>query len=307
MTDPGQLTEKSPHHGFQIESKPQQPRRIHPRLAILVGVILLGVILIIFGSGSSQASSGQRISSIRHQKDSLSAQEYQFTGQGKILGGSAETWIIGGVPIFTGDQTQSDGRIHPGDMVSIVGHITKNGGWVAERISPIGEEESFFSFAGPLESISQDTWQVAGITLTVNQETRLGEGIPIGEFVLATFQVQPDDSWLALEIQALSALEKARIPTNTPTPTPTLTPTPTPFLQKPSSPDKSLSPNKPASPEKPEKPDKPEKPKKPKKPKKSSSLDNGLQSHGDLVIAFADLSKDRQNARFGSPSTEPIF
>jgi hypothetical protein len=150
------------------------------------------------------------------------------------------------VPILVGGQTQTEGEIHPGGSVSLVGHIAESGRWVAERIVPISEDESFFTFAGPLESKDKDSWQVAGVTLALNENTRLGEAIPLGEIVLATFQAQPDGSWLALQIQALSALELLRIPTVTPTPEPTPTPSPTAKrpteqIQKPP-----LSDNKPA-------------------------------------------------------------
>lgn len=212
----------------------RQNKWIRPRWAILAGMVLLGLLLVALGIGSSLASTDQSVSSLQHQKDLISPQEYQFTGQGKLTGGSAETWVIGGVPIVTGDLARTEGRIQPGDTISLVGHITKNGAWVAERISVIDETSSFFSFAGPLESKSDDAWQVAGITLAIDEKTILGNGIPLGELVLATFQVQPDDTWLALEIQAISALEKARTPTTTPTPT--ITPSPTATNTPPSSP-----------------------------------------------------------------------
>jgi len=129
------------------------------------------------------------------------------------------------VPVITGDITKIEGSIHPGDQVSVVGHITRNGGWIAERIASISEEQTYFSFVGPLESITDSASQIAGISLAIDENTNLGDNLAIGELVLATFQVQPDNTWLALDIQSLSALEKARTPTITPTSTATPTPT----------------------------------------------------------------------------------
>jgi len=212
---------------------------LRSRAVLLVGLAILAILLVAIGSGKSQASIDQNIFAARQQKNLPSPGEYQFTGQGKLSAGSAETWIVGGVPVLINGQTQSEGTIHPGEPVSLVGHILENGDWAVERIVPIDEEESFFSFAGPLDSTNDDIWQVAGIALDVDENSVLGKAIPIGEFVLATFQVQPDGSWLALQIQALSALEKERTPTVTPTPTITPTPTASPTASQKSAPNDS--------------------------------------------------------------------
>ena len=59
----------------------------------------------------------------------------------------------------------------------MLGHITKDGKWLAERITPIAEEDAFFSFAGPLESRTETAWLVAGFTLAVDDRTQLGASI----------------------------------------------------------------------------------------------------------------------------------
>jgi hypothetical protein len=200
---------------------------LRSRWAILSVLACLVVALILFGNGSSQASLVRADPASILQKGQFSPRAYQFTGQGKVLGGAGNTWIVGGVPVSVSGQAQVQGEIHPGDPVSLLGHITQDGKWVAERVSPISEDDSFFSFAGPLDSRSEKTWQVAGIPLVVNDQTRLGEDIQLGELVLATFKVQADNTWLALQIQTLSALEANPSPTAPPTamPTPTLTAT----------------------------------------------------------------------------------
>jgi len=207
------------------EDQPHRFAWLRSRRAVILGAVLLGVLLIVFGNFSSRATPDGAEAAAQSQNESLSVRAYQFTGQGKLQGGSGETWIVGGVPVVVNGDTQIDGDIHPADSLSLLGHITKNGEWVAERVVPIAEQESFFSFAGPLNARDQNVWQVAGFPLLVNAQTQLGEAIPDNELVLATFKVLSDGTWLALQIEALSALEASRTPTPTATPLPTSTPT----------------------------------------------------------------------------------
>jgi Domain of unknown function (DUF5666) len=183
------------------------------RLTFFLGVALLGIVLTIFVGGKFLASQDPVAVAAQSQNDLLSSRAYQFTGQGKIVGGSGATWIIGGVPIQVSNQTQLDSGLHPGDAVSVLGHISKDGKWLADRINLISEQDSFFSFGGPLEARSQTAWQVAGISLAVNDQTQLGASLQDNELVLATFKVMPDGTWLALNIESLA--ESA-----TPSPTP---------------------------------------------------------------------------------------
>lgn len=205
------------------EDKPRRFGWLRSRGAIILGAVLLVGLLIVFGNISSRATPDGAEAASQSQNESLSVRAYQFTGQGKLQGGSGETWIVGGVPVVVNGDTQIEDDIHPADSISLLGHITKNGKWVAERVVPIAEQDSFFSFAGPLEARDQNIWHVAGFPLLVNAATQLGEAIPDHELVLATFKVQPDGTWLALQIEALSALEASRTPTPTATPFPTST------------------------------------------------------------------------------------
>jgi hypothetical protein len=249
----------------ELEDKPRRSAWLRARRAIILGAILLGVLLIIFGNISSRATPEGAEAAAQSQNESLSVRAYQFTGQGKLQGGSGETWIVGGVPVVVNGDTQIDGDIHPADSLSLLGHITKNGKWVAERVVPIAEQESFFSFAGPLEARDQNIWRIAGISLVVNAQTQLGEAIPDNELVLATFKVLSDGTWLALQIEALSALEQSRTPTSTATPLPTITPIPT---AKPAVPAQKLAPAKSDKPKPSD--DKHDKKKPPKKKDKTS-------------------------------------
>jgi cell division septation protein DedD len=282
---------RSPRMGqIGVVSNPEdKPRRfgwLRSRGVVILGAVLMVGLLIVFGNISSRATPDGAEAASQSQNESLSVRAYQFTGQGELQGGSGETWIVGGVPVVVNSDTQIDGDLHPADSISLLGHITKNGKWVAERVVPIAEQDSFFSFAGPLEARDQNIWKVAGFPLLVNAQTQLGEAIPDHELVLATFKVLPDGTWLALQIEALSALEQSRTPT--PTATPTATPTPT---AKPTAPVQKPPAVKPAE-QKPskEKPPK-EKPPKKKPPKKKPPKEKPVKqklpiSQSDTVNLF---------------------
>jgi hypothetical protein len=180
--------------------------RLRPRLVIILGVALLGILLAIFVGGRFLLSQGEVAIAAGSQSDLLSSRAYQFTGEGQITGGSGTTWIIGGVPIQVSSQTQIENGIHPGDEVSVAGHISQSGKWLADGINLIPDSDSFFSFGGPLEARSQTAWKVAGITVTVNDQTKLGASLQDNELVLVTFKVTPDGTWLAQDIESLSAV-----------------------------------------------------------------------------------------------------
>jgi hypothetical protein len=203
--------------------------------AIALGVAMFGIILVVFVGGRFLTSQDQVAVAAPQNNGLLSARAYQFTGQGKILGGSGAAWIIGGVPVMVSDQTQLANGVHPGDAVSVLGQIGKDGKWLAKRIALITDQDSFFSFGGPVERRTGTAWQVAGISVHVDDQTQIATPIQDNELVVVTFKVMPDGTWLALSIETLSAVA------GNPTPT-ILLPTSTP-----PAPDPTASPPEPAT------------------------------------------------------------
>ncbi len=196
---------------------------LRSRRVIVLGMALVGIVAILV-SGKFLASQDRVAVAAPPQNDLLSARAYQFTGQGKILGGSGATWIIGGVPVVVSNQTKIENSLHPGEAVSVLGQISKDGKWLAERIAPVSDPDSFFSFGGPVERRTPTAWQVAGISLHVDDQTQLASSIQDNELVVATFKVMPDGTWLAINIETLSALAVDPTPTSIP-PTATSEPT----------------------------------------------------------------------------------
>lgn len=226
-------TQKSASPLEKLAKKSGRKLRVFIGLGVLASLALA---LTAIGRVSSQATPSQDSAADQMQRDPRSPRAYQFTGQGQILGGSGSTWLIGGVPVGVSGQTQTTGDLQAGGSVSLIGHISVDGTWWADRIEPISDNLSFFSFAGPLQSRAPTSWKIAGITLLIDKNTETEADLAEGELVLATFKVRQDGAWLATKIETLAD--------PTPTPTPTLTPTPA----SPSAPE---SQNKPAPPQKP--------------------------------------------------------
>jgi hypothetical protein len=203
-----------------MEKHPKNPRGKLRLFIALAAFVSLALALTAIGRVSSQATPSQDPAADQMQRDPRSPRAYQFTGQGQILGGSGSTWLIGGVPIGVSGQTQTTGNLQAGGSVSLLGHISVDGTWWADRVEPISEDLSFFSFAGPLQSRAPTTWKIAGITLLIDKNTEMEANLAEGELVLATFKVRQDGAWLATKIETLADA------TEEPTPTPTSSPTP---------------------------------------------------------------------------------
>jgi len=200
----------------------KQAKKSRGKLRVFIGLAVLASLalaLTAIGRVSSKATPSQDPAADQMQRDPRSPRAYQFTGQGQILGGSGSTWLIGGVPVGVSGQTQTTGDLQAGGGVSLIGHISVDGTWWADRIEPISDDISFFSFAGPLQSRAPTTWKIAGITLMIDKNTETEADLVEGELVLATFKVRQDGAWLATKIETLAD------PTPVPSPTPTTSPT----------------------------------------------------------------------------------
>lgn len=218
----------------------KQAKKSPGKLRVFIGLAVLASLalaLTAISRVSSQATHSQDPAANQMQRDPRSPRAYQFTGQGQILGGSGSTWLIGGVPVGVSGQTQTTGDLQAGGGVSLIGHISVDGTWWADRIEPISDDVSFFSFAGPLQSRAPTTWKIAGITLLIDKNTETEANLVAGELVLATFKVRQDGAWLATKIETLAD----------PTPEPSPTPTSSPTAVSPPAPE---SQNKPAPPQK---------------------------------------------------------
>jgi hypothetical protein len=146
---------------------------------------------------------------------SLESPDFQFIGQGQIVGGAGETWLIAGVPVQIDDHTRIEGDIRAGGFVVLSGRILKNGAWLADQIEQSAEKDSFFTFNGPLVSIGNGVWVIGDRSLVVNGHTELDSDLAVNDPVLVTFTLLEGSSWLALKVEHFDKpwIEPAPTPT----------------------------------------------------------------------------------------------
>ena len=196
---------------------------------------------------------------------------YQFSLQGQITSLQDSQWAITGVPYEATSRTEMVGNFVEGDFVLARGRILETGQWLADSIEPANQAMTRLYFTGNLTAKDGDTWTIGGKAIQVKDGTEFGGDPKTGMAVGIGFEVvEPGNTWLAKEIDALEEEGEGPTPTSTvastatrvgtptstptatetetvtgpssittptPTPTPTVTPTGTPL-----SPEKNLCP-----------------------------------------------------------------
>jgi hypothetical protein len=170
---------------------------------------------------------------------------YQFTLQGPVTSIQSEQWVVDNIAFHVTDQTDILGTYQVGDTVLVEGRILAPGNWVADSINPAPDAGQKVTFTGVIQEMAgvPGTWQIGGITVEVNDQTKLGNDLKVGTPVEVTAVVLPNDSkMLATDIEPLEEQEKptatptitvtgtAATATSTATPTETVTPSSTPTL-----------------------------------------------------------------------------
>ena len=207
----------------------QSRRWLKSGLFVLVAVLVLGAAMA--GSARSDPKDAPRDTQAigKEQGRGQTPVDFQFTGQGWIVGGAGKTLVISGVSIRVDEHTQIVADLHPGDAVILSGRILASKTWLADRIEPGKIQESLFTYNGVLESIGAGGWQIGSLPLVVNETTQVVGELAVEDLVLVTFTAKADGQLLALKIEPFDApwIEPTPIPTETPAPSPTVTSAPT--------------------------------------------------------------------------------
>ena len=211
--------------GLRTESDQRQPRRWGWRqsgLGLIILVLVLG--FTVAGSARSDIKATSRLGQAfgKDVRSWLAPADFQFTGQGWILGGAGSTWLVSGVPIQVDEHTQIIGALNAGDSVILSGRILDSGAWLADRIERADLQQPVFTFNGLLSSIEPGAWRIGSMTLTVDEASEVDVELAVNDPVLATFTPLESSTWLALKIEPFDK------PWIEPTPVPTATPTPSP-------------------------------------------------------------------------------
>ena len=135
--------------------------------------------------------------------------ENRFTITGRVDAIGDTAWTVAGQTIAVNDETSVEGDVENGDLVSVEGVILEAGTFLAERIRLIEEEPGLpFDFVGVVQDVGDETWTISGVTLTVNAETEIDEGLTSGDVVEVHGWILDDGSWLAHSIQRVEDEER---------------------------------------------------------------------------------------------------
>jgi hypothetical protein len=148
---------------------------------------------------------------------------YQFTLQGSITSIQGEQWIVDNISFKVTSQTDILGTYKAGDSVLVKGRILALENWVADSINPAPDAGQKVTFTGVIQDMPgvPGIWQIGGMAVGVNDQTKLGDALKVGAPVEVAAVVLPDGSkMLATDIEPLEEKEK---PTATPTKTQTFT------------------------------------------------------------------------------------
>lgn len=133
----------------------------------------------------------------------------RFTITGRVETISDTTWTVAGQIITVTEETEVEEGIEVEDLVRVEGVIEQGGTLLAERIRLIEEEPGLpFHFVGVVQHMADEVWAISGISVTVNADTELDEGLAVGDVVEVEGWILEDDSWLASSIRRLEGQER---------------------------------------------------------------------------------------------------
>jgi hypothetical protein len=134
----------------------------------------------------------------------------RFTVQGRVEAIGEAEWTVAGRAITVDEETDVEEGIEEGDLVRVEGILLEGGTLLAERIVLIEEEAPGlpFHFAGVIQEIGSEGWTISGVSIAVNADTKLDEGLTVGDLVAVEGWILPDSTWLARSIVRLDKEER---------------------------------------------------------------------------------------------------
>jgi hypothetical protein len=126
----------------------------------------------------------------------------RFSITGRVGAIGATEWTVAGQAILVDDETDIDADIVVDDLVSVEGVILDDGSLLAQEIHRIDEAPGQpFAFTGVVQAIADETWTISGVTVSIDNETVIDQGIVLGDIVEVQGLILDDDTWLAQVIE----------------------------------------------------------------------------------------------------------
>jgi hypothetical protein len=139
---------------------------------------------------------------------------YQFRVEGLLSAMDELAVTVAGQAMLVTPQSHIHGGLDIGEQVVAEGRIVE-GAWILDVLRRHGQPAVSY-FAGALEATGELVWQVGGISVLIDDNTNIVEGMEIEDVVMVAFSIQGDGRWLALAIYPVAS----EPPPNEPTPTP---------------------------------------------------------------------------------------
>jgi hypothetical protein len=130
------------------------------------------------------------------------APENRFAFTGTVDSMGSGEWMIAGRAVQVDGTTEIDNDIEVGDVVEVKGGIREDGALWATDIHLIEENEEGlpFEFVGVIDGITDPEWTISGITVTVDDDTHIENGLTAGDVVHVRGRIL-DGTWLAKSIE----------------------------------------------------------------------------------------------------------
>jgi hypothetical protein len=146
------------------------------------------------------AEDGQNIADRIELMQTSPANQFSLTGVVTEMGD--EAWLVAGQPVQINGDTEIDDEIALDDIVLVTGTIAPDGTLMAATIVRMPDEEGYpFAFTGVVQQMGDETWQVSGVMITVDEETAVSDGILVGDIVQVQGLILEDQIWLASSIE----------------------------------------------------------------------------------------------------------
>lgn len=144
---------------------------------------------------------GSRLADVIEKKASGSRMSFNMAGVVDEMGVSY--WILSGHKIFVNNTTQIDMGIESGSHVLARGFIRGEGEFLTTEIHSL-DTNTHFEFSGLVEESSGETWNISGIQITTDANTKL-TGNPVrGNIVHVEGSILSTGIWVADQIEKVS-------------------------------------------------------------------------------------------------------
>lgn len=174
--------------------------------SVTTGTLILGqpeIGDLVYVEGHLVANGSPPVADLIQRLDDDDDNTFTLTGEVEAMNDNA--WIVAGQAISLTADTQIEPGIEIGDMVQVEGIILPpDGHLVATAIIRLEQDDEMpFEFVGVVQNISAGAWTISGVTVTIDEETEIEEGIAVGDTVKVEGIILADDTWLAQEIKLL--------------------------------------------------------------------------------------------------------